>query len=68
MAILTNEQLESFYAKRTELYNEFYKDAIEHIDSRQMGFRCPVAIAMLGNCEKKLIAAAMTAAGIKTEE
>jgi hypothetical protein len=67
MALVTNEQLEMFHAKRIELRDSFYREAIDYIDSRQMGFRSPVAVAMLGNCEKKLTAAAMEAAGIKVE-
>lgn len=67
MALVTIEKLEEFHAKRAELKNSFYKEAIEYIDSRQMSFRSPVAVAMLGNCEKKLTEAAMAAVGIKVE-
>ncbi len=55
--IMNNEKIERYYEIYRARRDEFYSEAVEWINSRELPFGDSVAVAMLANCEKRLVLA-----------
>ena len=55
--IMNNEKIERYYEIYRARRAEFYSEAVAWIDSRELPSGDAVAMAMLSNCEKRLVAA-----------